>query len=202
MFEHLGVDPKLVSVTLVTDLIPVIRNMFLSTNGLSEITAILGITRDPRSGESLGGMQLLLLRDRSDLGLDGSNQGKTKFTQILKVMAERSEATFLAILSEIWTVKSSEDLAETKAIKDWVALHRDISQCPYRQEAVMIQLEHQRSTPRHQLWVAPIKEDSSGVRTVGEFVREEHEGYSGRFANLLPNPVDETLPPKAQGQAN
>jgi hypothetical protein len=202
MFEHFGVDPKLVSVALVADLIPVISGMFQGTNGLSEITAILGITRDPRSGKPLEGMQLYLLRDRSDLGLDDSNQGKSKFAQILRVMAEKSGATFIAILSEVWTVKSSEDPEETKAIRDWVTLYRDISQCPYRQEAVMVQLEHQRATPRHQLWTAPIKEDSNGVRTVGEFVLSEHEGYSGRFANLLPSASDENPPPEVQVQAN
>lgn len=186
-------DNKLMVTTLVEDLAKKINLVFEKCNGLREITAFLGATRNPVTQESLKQMEILILGSVSDFNLGISGREKDIFTEIVGQVAHRSNAIIVAIVSEVWTLlpKTEQEFLECQ---EYLATHDSLSECPSRKEAVMLHIEHSRLTPRHQLWHAMIKE-TDGKRSLSQFEAPDFDGMQTRFDCLLPKFEDPQVDP-------
>jgi hypothetical protein len=177
-------DNKRMVTALVEDLESKLRLIFEKYRGLQEITAFLGVTRNPITQEPFKGLTIMVLESTSDFQLGMNERDKDKFTSIVEKAAHLSNAIMVAFVSEVWTIqpKNPEEALECeKYIKD----HDSLEECPHRQEALMIHLEHSRLTPRHQIWTAPIEETKES-RTFGKFEFQDLPGMQTRFNCLLP----------------
>jgi hypothetical protein len=159
------------------------RELVRKFKGIPEMVAFIAITRDPGTGMDLNRVGLTIL-STDMFGLDDSGREKRVFSDIIKDFSQKSQAILICLMSEAWTIKATnpEDIA---LAEDWMRTHDDLSECPLRQDSVIIQSEHKGMDPRNQLRIAPITLVGD-VRTVGEFHIESSPLSDARFANLLP----------------
>jgi hypothetical protein len=159
------------------------RELVRQFKGLPEMVAFIAITKNPGTGKDLDRVGLTLL-STDMFGLDDSGSEKRMFSDIIRDFALKSQAVLICLMSEAWTIKATnpDDVA---LAEEWVRTHDDLSECPLRQDSVILQSEHKGMDPRNQLRIAPITLVGD-VRTVGEFQVETASLSDARFANLLP----------------
>ena len=150
--------------------------------GIPDMVSFISLTKDPQTGLDLPKVSTTVLSpDR--FGLGDSGRDKRIFSNIIKELAYRGQAIMICVLSEAWTLSARTE-EEVPLVQEWLD-SGDISECPLRQESVLLQIEHKGLSPRNQIWTAPITIIGE-TRTVGEFSKDPRS-HTGRFANLLPD---------------
>ena len=186
-------DNRLMVKTLVEELAHKIKFIFEKCNGLGEITAFLGATRNPMTRKPFKRMTMMILGSNSDFRLGMSGHEKDIFTGLVGEAAKRSNSIIAAFVSEVWTVmpRTEQEFIECQ---EYMVKHDSIAECPHRKEAVMLHVEHSRLTPRHQMWDAVINE-VNGKRSISEFKLQDFDGIQTRFDCLLPEFEDPKVDP-------
>ena len=167
------------------------QEVFKEYNGIREMVAFVGATRDPITKVPLEEMELCFLGSKSSFGLGGPDE-KEIFSQILRRFAGDSNATLLAFISEAWVAMPRGE-EEVRAYLEYRKTHNGIEGFPGCKDVVMLQLEHIHLTPRHQLWLAEITEADDGSKVLGKFEDQGHQNSAGRFTNLIPDQLPEQL---------
>jgi len=159
------------------------RVIFERQNGISELMALIAVTKDPTNGDPLPQVHITVVTS-DQFGLTDSGHDKQTFSLFVKRIAHQGAALMICFLSEAWVLeaKTKEDML---LAKQWLKTHNGIEDCPLRQDSVLIQVEHKALSPCHQMWIAPIH-TIEGKRSVGEFINQPNSD-DGRFCNLLPD---------------
>ena len=182
--SNAGVEHPLIAEEFMEDLQVIVRALFKKYDGIPELLAIMAITKGPRG--PLGETLMIPIGAVSDLNLTCSGRDKRVFSQILRAAAIRGNAVMLTLVSEAWalTADTPESIA---AAQKWVKEHPEgIEDCPFKKEVVMLQVEHKKTSPRHQLWFADVTRNGE-TTSLGEFKRQPYDTPEGRLVNLLPD---------------
>lgn len=106
------------------------------------------------------------------------NSGKTLYCDLLRVLAQKTKATAVVMIQEIWLWKADKEEAQVP--------HGSLEFMPGRGEGISMMFEHQQLGAKSMMWIAEITRDKDGKGILGEFNEMPNDGTAqGRFIGIL-----------------
>jgi len=156
------------------------REIFMQ-EGTVEPVSFLVMPVNPMTGEPFeDGQQAAICCSPGQFGIPSFDpNSRTLYCDLLRVLAQKTKATAVVMIQEIWIWKADKENAQMP--------HGSLEFVPGRQEAVSMMFEHQQLGVKSMMWLAEITRDKDGKGTLGEFTEmPTPDKAEGRFVGILP----------------
>lgn len=158
------------------------REVFEAEGSVDPVSFLI-MQVNPETGEPFEGKtQQVAICSPKQFGIqEFDGVGRSMYTDLLRALAEKTKATGVVMIQEIWIWKGSEEERPPSGSLEFV---------PGRREAVSMIFEHQQLGNKSMMWLAEITRLEGGKGVLGEFNEMPSDRAvqaSGRFVGIIPN---------------